>query len=144
MTNFTNSLTNWLAFEVVKEKNFKKRAKILGRIIKLGKHLIELKNFNSLMSVYLCLNLNCITRLKQTWKALPRKLKPILKNLEMLNPYNNFTGYRLHIKDVRPPFVPCVGKKPFFFQQQKTFLRSFFFFFNFSSRGLVKRSFISE
>lgn len=27
-----------------------------------------------------------------------------------MNPYNNFVGYRTHIKSIRPPVIFCTGK----------------------------------
>eukprot|EP01126_Amoeba_proteus_P045018 TRINITY_DN5027_c0_g1_i23.p1 TRINITY_DN5027_c0_g1~~TRINITY_DN5027_c0_g1_i23.p1 ORF type:complete len:314 (+),score=54.76 TRINITY_DN5027_c0_g1_i23:2587-3528(+) len=108
ITTFTNKLTYWLATQVVEEENSKKRTKILRRIIKLSKALLELKNFNSLMAVYLTLNLSPIVRLKQTWKLLPRSLKAVLKTVEgTMSPLNNFNGYRVWTKGLVPPMIPC-------------------------------------
>eukprot|EP01126_Amoeba_proteus_P045013 TRINITY_DN5027_c0_g1_i12.p1 TRINITY_DN5027_c0_g1~~TRINITY_DN5027_c0_g1_i12.p1 ORF type:complete len:127 (+),score=32.33 TRINITY_DN5027_c0_g1_i12:561-941(+) len=107
ITTFTDKLTYWLANQVVEEENFKKRTKILKRIIKLGKALLELKNFDSLMAVYLSLNLTPIVRLKHTWKALPRSLKTILKNVEgAMNPSTTFMATELGPKESLHPSYP--------------------------------------
>lgn len=62
------------------------------------------------MAIYLCVHLNCVSRLKVTWKSLPRKYKPLLRQLDLMSPYNNFMSYRTHIKTVRPPVILCTGK----------------------------------
>eukprot|EP01126_Amoeba_proteus_P028504 TRINITY_DN28101_c0_g1_i1.p1 TRINITY_DN28101_c0_g1~~TRINITY_DN28101_c0_g1_i1.p1 ORF type:complete len:242 (-),score=65.77 TRINITY_DN28101_c0_g1_i1:180-905(-) len=70
-----NNLSYWFAEQVLKEDNPLKRAEVLEQILRLGKHLISLNNYNSLMTVYLSVEIPAVARLKKTWRHVCWKKK---------------------------------------------------------------------
>jgi hypothetical protein len=165
---FSNKLSYWLAWLIVREDKIKMRVTHLTYVINLGKvwigkkgkkegkgerkrqreggdyvfglkpfsyvtflsllpslpnllqSLLDLCNFNSLMSVYLALSLTPITRLHNTWKQVPKSGLLIWKRIkDFMSPIGNFAQYREALKhrDRDQPMVPCRGR--FFFGRGK-------------------------
>ncbi|ORY43814.1 ras GEF [Rhizoclosmatium globosum] len=87
----------WVATEIVKEKNLKKR--ILASV--------QYNNFFSLFSFVSGLNLSPVSRLKKTWDGLPEPIKKVYAEIEKLaDPSRNMKNYRDLLGKVAPPIVP--------------------------------------
>jgi len=103
-----NKFTYWLAFLIVNAQSPKKRIALLTHVIKIARYLVEMNNFNSLMAIYLALNLPSVVRLTQTWKGLPNKYYLLWKKIcNLMNPRNNFRNYRKFSEGRSLPVIPC-------------------------------------
>ena len=75
-----------------------------------SQELLKLQNFNSLLAVYIALQIPHIKQLSQQWKNLSKKALSTLKQVEsIMSPLNNFASYRAYTKSLQFPMVPCMG-----------------------------------
>merc|ERR1719242_2935458 len=68
-----NNFTIFIQIQILKESSLKKRALALKRIIKMGEHFRQTRNYNSLCAVFSALNSAPIHRLKLCWQRVPEK-----------------------------------------------------------------------
>lgn len=68
---------------------------VLISFIKLMESLLQMRNFYSLMAIYLALSLMAIDRLGKTWKGLPSRYVVVWDKIKtLMDPSNNFMNYR--------------------------------------------------
>ncbi|KAI8592856.1 ras guanine nucleotide exchange factor domain-containing protein [Geranomyces variabilis] len=97
----------WVATEVVREKDLKKRVAVLRKFIHTGKMCQELNNFFSMYALIAGLNMPPVQRLKKSWEALPDKTKKTYAELEKIqDPSRNMKNYRDLLAVASPPIVP--------------------------------------
>uniref|UniRef100_A0A6B2L1J8 Ras-GEF domain-containing protein n=1 Tax=Arcella intermedia TaxID=1963864 RepID=A0A6B2L1J8_9EUKA len=107
-THMANLRAYWLSFQILNEPVLKYRIKILDQIIRVGMFLIKIKNYQSLMVIYLSLSFKTISRLSTTWKGLKPKTFTIWKKIcSLMNPKDNFKNYREVTKTAEAPYIPC-------------------------------------
>jgi hypothetical protein len=88
----------------------KDQLKLWSHVIQIGKHLLQLQNFNSLLAVYLSLQNTRIKQLQLEWGTKAKKAVQTLKQIEtVMSPLNNFASYRAYIKELHYPLIPCFG-----------------------------------
>ena len=88
-------MCHWIATEIVLTPGLKQRTAVLGRIIEICDRLLVLKNFCSIMAIYLALSMSCIERLFKTWKGLPSRHQSIWQKVsQLMDPAKNFKQYR--------------------------------------------------
>lgn len=59
-----NGISMWVAASLVEPEEIKERVKALKKIVKIGKHLLELNSLNALMAVIAGWNNSSALRLK--------------------------------------------------------------------------------
>jgi len=65
-------------------------------------------NYQSLMTLFLALNMRSTGKLSQTWKGLKPKTYTMWKRIcTLMSPKDNFNHYRDALKMVDLPFIPC-------------------------------------
>lgn len=64
-----NSISNWVASEILKKKSVKDRAVILNRFIIIAEESRAMRNFNSVMAILSGLQSTPIYRLQKTWNV---------------------------------------------------------------------------
>ncbi|KAJ3068903.1 Rap guanine nucleotide exchange factor 2 [Podochytrium sp. JEL0797] len=97
----------WVATEIVKEPNLKKRILILKQFILATSASVKYNNFFSLFSFVSGLNLSPVSRLKKTWAGLPEPVKKVYAEIEKLaDPSRNMKNYRDLLGHAAPPIVP--------------------------------------
>eukprot|EP01127_Copromyxa_protea_P011529 TRINITY_DN2902_c0_g1_i1.p1 TRINITY_DN2902_c0_g1~~TRINITY_DN2902_c0_g1_i1.p1 ORF type:complete len:454 (+),score=74.95 TRINITY_DN2902_c0_g1_i1:66-1427(+) len=102
-----NNLAHWLVQEFLLAKT-RHKTKYLAQFLRICEHLLELQNFQSLMSIYLGLNLPCMSHFIPIWKALPSKSAAIWKKMNSILDYRqNFAPYREYTKGLSLPMIPC-------------------------------------
>lgn len=80
------------------------------RIIELANALKKLNNFSSCISLLSALRCTPISRLKQTWKAVPKHAQAIFDEISPIaDPNGNYAAYRRLESSSRPPMVPYMG-----------------------------------
>lgn len=81
---------------------------MISRWIHIAEALLELKNYNGLMSILTALHGSAISRLKLAWAEVPDKDKAIFENLtEQVSLLGHYKNYREQIRAV-PPGTPCI------------------------------------
>jgi len=102
-----NRIAFWFAYLLVQEKKLKTRSKMLEHFIKIAMYLSKLHNYQSLMAIFLALNM-ISGRLAQTWRTLrPKTLSTWKRISTLMSPNDNFSHYREALKTVELPFIPC-------------------------------------
>ncbi|KAJ3424243.1 guanine nucleotide exchange factor [Anaeramoeba flamelloides] len=113
ITNFTRSFnlfSNWMANEILSHDKLKNRVNCLGKFIKIGYHLKKIGNFNSVQEIIAGLSSSGVFRLKQTWNALPNKLKNIWVDLnQLMRGATNYKVIRQILTTIDPPALPYIG-----------------------------------
>ena len=90
-----NSQTSWLTAVVVRESRKAGRNAAISKIVALGEHFVELRNYNGVMTCLAALNGAPVQRLKRTWKSTSRKARKALATLnETMDMSSNFKRYR--------------------------------------------------
>eukprot|EP01117_Protostelium_nocturnum_P017365 TRINITY_DN7069_c0_g1_i1.p1 TRINITY_DN7069_c0_g1~~TRINITY_DN7069_c0_g1_i1.p1 ORF type:complete len:749 (-),score=213.82 TRINITY_DN7069_c0_g1_i1:132-2378(-) len=88
-------ITYWAASEIVSASVLKDRIMVLVSFIKLMELLLQMRDFYSLMAIYLALSLMAIDRLGKTWKGLPSRHVVVWDKIKtLMDPSNNFMNYR--------------------------------------------------
>jgi transcription antitermination factor NusG len=94
-----NQISNWVAHEIVSQRDMSERVEALQYFIKLTKELVALSNYNSAYAVYLGLSMQVVTRLTLTWDKLNKKHTLRHKRLARLFDMNfNFHEYRKNLE----------------------------------------------
>jgi len=107
---FANKVAYWLSLQIVAEAKMKDHLKLWAHVVQIGKHLLQLQNFNSLLAVYLALQNKQIKQMQVEWGSKTKKSLQALKQIEsVMNPLNNFAAYRAYTKELHYPLIPCVG-----------------------------------
>lgn len=103
----SNKISYWLAYQLVEDRKLKTRIKRLDHFIKIAMYLSKIHNYQSLMAVFLAVNM-VSAKLSQTWKALKPKTVTTWKRISsLMSPIDNFTHYRESIKNLETPYIPC-------------------------------------
>ena len=102
-----NHATSWVAVQILRIDNPKKRARMIAHMISLADELFQLNNYHAFFGVIIGLTQLSIGRLRSTWKQVVKKDLKILSNLQqMASPLSNFAALRQVHDSVPPPFVP--------------------------------------
>ena len=108
--SFSNKLTNFMSYSVVKEADIGKRAKLLSHFIFIAEYCRKFNNFSSMTAIISALYSSPIYRLEKTWQAVFPQTRDLLHSLNrLMDPKRNFINYRNELKSLHS--VPCV---PFF------------------------------
>jgi hypothetical protein len=103
----SNKISYWFAYQLVEDRKLKSRIKRLDHIIKIAMYLSKIQNYQSLMAVFLAVNM-VSSKLSQTWKSLKPKSVATWKRISsLMSPNDNFTHYRESIKNLEAPYIPC-------------------------------------
>eukprot|EP01116_Phalansterium_solitarium_P022542 TRINITY_DN7483_c0_g1_i1.p1 TRINITY_DN7483_c0_g1~~TRINITY_DN7483_c0_g1_i1.p1 ORF type:complete len:750 (+),score=198.76 TRINITY_DN7483_c0_g1_i1:128-2377(+) len=101
-----NSVSFWVASEIVSESTVKRRITLIKQFIVIAELLRESHNYNTLMAVISGLNHGAVSRLNQTWAALP---KPYVSSLATLMTFTESSGnYRKYRKEVAESPLPLI------------------------------------
>jgi hypothetical protein len=64
-----NHVSSWVASEVVKTQNFKKRVSVIKSFIWVAQCAREMRNYNTMLEITAGLNMAAVQRLRRTWKV---------------------------------------------------------------------------
>jgi hypothetical protein len=80
-----------VATDIVLAPSIAHRVATIKRYIRIAKKCYAFNNFNTSTEILCGLNLASVQRLKETWKAVPKKYTSILSNLTTIyTPDNNY------------------------------------------------------
>ena len=104
---YSNTLSRWVAGEIVQTGNIKKRVAVIRRYIEIAEECWKLHNFSSAASILFGVDNHAVKRLKQTWKGLPKRSVKVFSDLlETITVANGFERFREVILKAEPPLVP--------------------------------------
>lgn len=105
--NHFNLVTKWIASSILQQQDKKQRAHVLSRFIRTAAYLRSINSFNPLMQVLFAISQTCISRLKETWKALPQKDVTLYEELvTIMSPQNNSSSFRKAFLNATLPTIP--------------------------------------
>lgn len=105
-----NTVSFWVATEIVMKTDIKDRVVALKKFISVAEALAQMNNFNGVMEVIAGLNLFAVERLRNTWAQIPSKMEQIVKDLNaLMENRGNYKEYRNSLKGCKGPAVPYLG-----------------------------------
>ena len=108
-----NVMSMWVAHEILKCLDKKKRVKTIVYFINVVEQLEALNNYNGIQEVIAALDLTPIWRLKATWAKMELRHKGLLAKLdewrELMNLKSSYGAYRARLNKVTPPLIPYMG-----------------------------------
>ncbi|KAL7715714.1 Guanine nucleotide exchange factor [Entamoeba marina] len=109
--NFFNTLQNYLALLLLREKSVIQRSKILSHIISICNYCYIIKNYDAVVCIITLLDTSSIHRLKKTFTALPGSIQTKLSLLRTFaSPKDNWAFYRKKVNEAKhTACVPYVG-----------------------------------
>jgi len=106
----SNSVSRWVSYTILSERNLKKRRQIYQNHIILCAMLRKMQNFQGVMSILSGLCSSAITRLKVTLEKISQRATKVLKGIEVeMEATGSFKNYREAIKNSNPPVIPFLG-----------------------------------
>ncbi|KNZ57670.1 hypothetical protein VP01_2103g3 [Puccinia sorghi] len=110
MSAMSTKMTGWFTETILNEVDLRKRTAILKFLIKLGSKLLEMQNYNALMSVMSALNSSMILRLKRTWEGVGNKARVLFETMnKAVSHQRNYAEYRATLRHACTPCIPFLG-----------------------------------
>ncbi|PLW49533.1 hypothetical protein PCANC_08974 [Puccinia coronata f. sp. avenae] len=110
MSAMSTKMTGWFTETILAEDDIRKRTHTLKFLIKLGFKLLEMQNYNALMSVMSALNSSTILRLKRTWEGLGNKARMLFDTMNnAVSHQRNYAKYRAALRQAQTPCIPFLG-----------------------------------
>jgi hypothetical protein len=102
----------WVAAEIVKLEDVKKRVKAVQFFIDLADECAKIQNFNALFAVVQGgLRSSSVFRMKKTLERIDRKYEAKLDALlELISSDGKYKAYRTLLSQVEAPLVPYLGE----------------------------------
>ncbi|KAJ6237978.1 ras guanine nucleotide exchange factor a [Anaeramoeba flamelloides] len=105
-----NEYSNYAATLIVNPERVKIRAKMFSRFLKIGKHLLEMNNYDSLMATLVAFSHSAVKRLKLTMKEVPKSVyKNLIEFKSIFKREQGFKKYKRLLDSIEPPIVPYLG-----------------------------------
>jgi hypothetical protein len=110
LINFFNTTTYWVASEVCNQPKLEQRVLVLSKMIEIAERCEQIHNFQTLMEILVGLSMGPVSRLTQTWEALPKeKMQSFQKLQKLIDNRKNYSNYRMVLEDAPLPCFPYVG-----------------------------------
>ncbi|KAJ3182085.1 Ras protein-specific guanine nucleotide-releasing factor [Geranomyces variabilis] len=110
-----NRIAYGVATQVVSQQDFKTRVTLVKRFIHVAHMCYAWGNFNTVFEIVAGLNVGPVTRLKRTWKALPKKYWDVWNQLNaVVSSENSYKTYRTALRTLQAqhsshPILPYLG-----------------------------------
>ena len=102
LTDNFNRMSRLFASEIVRHTALEDRVATLKNIIFVGQQCFKIYNLNSVFQIVAGLNSAAITRLKKTWKCLPKKYIEVWEFLNaIVSDEENYRRYRMALTAIR-------------------------------------------
>ena len=110
LTTFSNDLANLVVDSILLIEDVKKRAAVIKQWIKIEAKLLELHNYETLITINASLMSSTVQRLKRTWDCLGQKTKTTMEEIrKVVDHSKNYASLRQRIQMIGPPCLPYVG-----------------------------------
>jgi len=105
-----NRVSSWCQAMILSERSLRRRANVLGRLLKICFYLDRFENLNSFCAIMSGIRANPIFRLKKTFSSLkPKHAKMLGKFVEMLKTDRNHKNLRKRMAVLVEPGIPHIG-----------------------------------
>lgn len=109
-TDFSDTVSTWVATEIVLAGDLRLRAAVVARMVDLADECLRLQNFNGLLEIMLGLMHASVARLHQTWAAVPADTAAAFARLKSIAwPFPNYAGYRRVLQQAVAPMIPALS-----------------------------------
>jgi len=105
-----NSIADWVQQSVLELKTPKLRGERLAKFIDITQHLLNLRNYSTIMAIICGLNKASVSRLKLSFRELNSKSlrkKDEMENL--MSAKSSYKNYRASLHSIQPPCIPYIG-----------------------------------
>ena len=110
LINSFNATTYWVASEIVNQSKLEARVGIVVKMIEIAERCEQIHNYQTLMEILVGLSMGPVSRLTQTWEAVPKEKLTLFQKLQsLIDNRKNYNNYRMVLKDAPLPCFPYVG-----------------------------------
>lgn len=110
MCLLNTDLANFVADSILGPDDAKKRANVIKHWAKIGLALLELNNYDSIMSIVCSINSCVVQRLKRTWELVSKKTRARLEELnQVIDISKNYTKLRRRLDAPTSSCLPFLG-----------------------------------
>ena len=110
MARFATDLANLIADTILSVDDVRRRAATLKQWIKIGKHCLDMSNFDCLMAIVCSVTSSTILRLRATWDLISHKLKTQLDEMKsVVDMSRNYAVLRQSLQTLESPCLPFIG-----------------------------------
>ncbi len=110
LINSFNATTYWVASEIVNQSRPENRVAAIVKMIEIAERCEQIHNFQTLMEILVGLSMGPVSRLTQTWDAVPKEKLALFQRLQhLIDNRKNYNNYRLVLRESPLPCFPYVG-----------------------------------